>query len=269
MHYIYSILLTILFLKRYHAFFCTVPFNVEGDGKDLETWWTVPAPALLQLPARNSFFLQHCPFKVIERNWKHGGLDLRLSCYSCLPTGHKEGLMLTMPRRTVPLNVTGDWEDLETWWSGSTPVLLQLPANRSQGGTYANYATPHCPFKCYRWLRGSGNMVVWIYACPATAACQPVTRKDSSKWCHRQRPSAGFRCRQGILRMRFAFWESTVETHRLVLWVLTIHYTLIIFGCRYLSWKDNLFCLLHVHCSFSTATSKFTWRLKDFELTFA
>jgi hypothetical protein len=36
--------------------------------------------------------------QVIERIWKHGGLDLRLSCYSCLPTGHKEGLIQMVPQ---------------------------------------------------------------------------------------------------------------------------------------------------------------------------
>ncbi len=29
----------------------------------------------------------------MERIWKRGGLDLKLSCYRCLPTGEKEGLI--------------------------------------------------------------------------------------------------------------------------------------------------------------------------------
>jgi hypothetical protein len=33
----------------------------------------------------------------MERIWKQGGLDLRLSCYCCLPTGQKEGIIQMVP----------------------------------------------------------------------------------------------------------------------------------------------------------------------------
>ena len=33
----------------------------------------------------------------MESIWKRGGLDLQLSCYRCLPTGDKEGLIQMVP----------------------------------------------------------------------------------------------------------------------------------------------------------------------------